>query len=114
MLHYVTGRPGCGKSEYLLGQMKTALDGAENLKKLMDLHTIGILPAGSVRAHNLQKLHEQTGAEWAHTSAFEPFFDNSSDHDSILFTPTKPAQQGEYPKANGEIVKGIVEKAKQL
>ena len=91
-----------------------AIDGAENLKKLIDLHTIGILPCGSVRAHNLQELHEKTGADWAHTSAFEPCFDNSSDHDSILFTPTKPAQQGEYPKANGEIVKNVVDIARKI
>ena len=96
------------------GKKKTAIDGAENLKKLIDLHTIGILPAGSVRAHNLQELYEKTGTDWAHTSAFEPCFDNSSDHDSILFTPTKPAQQGEYPKANGEIVKGIVDIARKI
>lgn len=35
MLHYVTGRPGCGKSEYLLGQMKTALDGGKEVLLLV-------------------------------------------------------------------------------
>ena len=28
MLHYLTGRPGSGKSEYLLTQLKSALDAA--------------------------------------------------------------------------------------
>ena len=96
------------------GKRKTAIDGAENLKKLIDLHTIGILPAGSVRAHNLRELREKTGADWAHTSAFAPHFDNSSDHESIFFTPIKPAAQGEYPQTDGETVKGIVEIAKTI
>ena len=96
------------------GKMKTALQGAENIKKLIDLHTIAILPCGSVRAHNLREIFEKTGTDWVHTSAFEPVFDTSANHETILFTPTKPAAQGEYPQANGETVKGIVDIAKQL
>ena len=96
------------------GKMKTALQGAENIKKLIDLRTINILPCGSVRAHNIAELHCKTGADWAHTSAFEPSFDISANHETILFTPLAPARQGEYPQTNGKIVKGIVDIAKQL
>lgn len=96
------------------GRKKTGLEGAENIKSLIDMNTISILPCGSVRSHNIAELHRRTGAEWVHTSAFTPCFDISANHETILFTPTAPAQQGEYPSANGEIVKNIVDVAKQL
>lgn len=96
------------------GKKKTALEGVENIKSLIELNTISILPCGSVRSHNIAELHRRTGAEWAHTSAFYPCFDTSANHDTILFTPTAPAQQGEYPQAKGEAVKEIVNVAKGL
>lgn len=96
------------------GKEKTALKGAENLKRLIALGGIDILPAGSVRAHNLKELHEKTGAEWAHSSAFLPAFDDSARHDEIFFTPQNAPKQGEYPKAQGDIVKEIVSYARLL
>ncbi|MBR5265735.1 MAG: hypothetical protein IKV63_03880, partial [Clostridia bacterium] len=96
------------------GKEKTALDGIENLRQLMELDGIDILPCGSVRVHNLKEIADKTGAKWVHTSAFEPCFDISANNESISFTPTKPAQQGEYPSANGEIVKNVVAIARKI
>ena len=96
------------------GKEKTAIDGIENLRKLMELGGIDILPCGSVRVHNLKEIADKTGAKWVHTSAFEPHFDTSANNEDISFTPTKPAQQGEYPSANGEIVKNVVAIARKI
>lgn len=96
------------------GKEKTALLGAENIKKLIDLGGIDILPCGSVRRHNLKELYEKTGAAWAHSSAFSPAFDNSADHDSILFTPLSAPKAGEYPLTQGDTVKELVSFALSL
>lgn len=93
------------------GKEKTALLGANNLKKLIDIGGIGILPAGSIRANNLCELAKKTGTDWVHTSAFQPYFDDSARHESIFFTPETAPKQGEYPKADGGIIKEIVELA---
>jgi len=87
------------------GKEKTALAGACNLKKLIDLGGIGILPAGSIRSHNIEELIRKTGTDWVHTSAFCPHFDDSAQHENIFFTPAQAPKQGEYPKADPEIIR---------
>lgn len=96
------------------GKEKTAEAGSANIKKMIDIGGIEILPAGNVRAHNLESLYKNTACNWVHTSAFESAVDSSANHESILFTGTKAPSQGEYSLANNEIVRNIVELAKKL
>lgn len=96
------------------GKEKTAEDGSANIKKMIDIGGIEILPAGNVRAYNLESLHKNTACDWVHTSAFEDVIDSSANHESILFTGTKAPMQGQYSLINSETVKNIVELAKKL
>jgi copper homeostasis protein len=96
------------------GKEKTAGVGSNNIKKMIDIGGIEILPAGNVRAHNLEALYKSTACEWVHTSAFEAVIDSSSYHESILFTGTKAPEQGEYSVTNSTTVRNIVELAKNL
>lgn len=91
------------------GKEKTAIEGAQNIKEMIALKDIEILPAGNVRAHNVEELWQKTGCEWVHTSAFESLMDASANHESILFTGTDAPKQGEYKKANSAIIRNIVD-----
>lgn len=96
------------------GKEKTAEAGHANIKKMIDIGGIEILPAGNVREYNLESLYKNTACKWVHTSAFETRIDSSANHESIMFTGIKAPNQGEYSLANNEIVRGIVELAKKL
>ena len=96
------------------GKEKTAEAGSDNIRKMIDIGGIEILPAGNVRAYNLEALYRTTGCDWVHTSAFEAAIDSSAEHESILFTGLKAPKQGEYSLANTETVRNIVELAKKL
>ena len=91
------------------GREKTALEGASIIKEMIDFKGIEILPAGSIRSHNLEELWQKTKCSWVHTSAFESLIDGSANHESILFTGLSAPKQGEYKKANSAIVKDIVD-----
>lgn len=91
------------------GREKTAIEGAANIKKMIECGGIEILPAGNIRAHNVEELCQITGCKWVHTSAFENFIDASGNHQNILFTGIDVPGQGEYKKANSDIVKKIVD-----
>ena len=96
------------------GKKKTAEEGMDNIKKMMDIGGIEILPAGNVRVYNLENLFKNTACEWVHTSAFEDVLDSSANHENILFTGTKAPMQGQYSRINSDTVKNIVELAKKL
>lgn len=96
------------------GKKTTALDGALNLKKLINLGGIEILPAGSIRKHNIEELHKKTNCRWVHTSAFENSYDNSGLNENIKFTNTILPMQGQYSQTNIEIVKEIVNLGRTL
>ncbi|QSX05374.1 copper homeostasis protein CutC [Sedimentibacter sp. zth1] len=91
------------------GKEKTALEGSNNIKKIIEIGGIEILPAGNIRIHNIKELHDKINCTWVHTSAFEKSIDYSANHDSIHFTSTTLPLQGEYKKANSKIIKEIVE-----
>ena len=91
------------------GREKTAIEGVHNIKEMIDHRGIEILPAGNIRAHNVEELWLKTGCSWVHTSAFEKLIDNSANHERILFTGTDAPQQGEYKKANSDIIRNIVD-----
>ena len=91
------------------GREKTAIEGAHNIKEMIAHRGIEILPAGNIRAHNVEELWLKTGCSWVHTSAFEKLIDNSANHERILFTGTDAPQQGEYKKANSDIIRNIVD-----
>lgn len=96
------------------GKEKTAEDGSANIKKMIDIGGIEILPAGNVRAYNLESLYNNTACDWVHTSAFEDVIDSSANHESILFTGIKAPMQGQYSLINSETVRNIVELAKKI
>lgn len=96
------------------GKEKTAEDGSDNIKKMIDIGGIEILPAGNVRVYNLESLYKNTSCDWVHTSAFEAVIDLSANHENILFTGIKAPSQGEYSLVNSEIVRNIVELAEKL
>lgn len=96
------------------GKKETALEGALNLKKLIDLGGIEILPAGSIRMHNLEKIHKTTNCKWIHTSAFESLYDKSGLSETIKFTNTILPKQGQYNNINIETVKDIVNLGRNL
>ena len=91
------------------GREETAIKGAQTLKEMIELSEIEILPAGNIRAHNVEELWRKTGCSWVHTSAFENLIDSSANHESILFTSTSAPKQGEYKKSNSAIVRDIVD-----
>ena len=76
---------------------------------MIDIGGIQILPAGSIRVHNLEALWQETGCDYVHTSAFESHIDPSAIHDNIFFTGVAAPKQGEYSLANSDIIKTIVE-----
>ncbi len=96
------------------GKEKTAELGSANIKKMIDIGGIEILPAGNVRVYNLEALFNNTGCDWVHTSAFESVIDSSAKHESILFTGLKAPNQGEYSLTNSNTVRNIVELAKKI
>lgn len=96
------------------GKEKTAELGSANIKKMIEMGGIEILPAGSIRAHNLEALYMNTSCNWVHTSAFEDILDLSANHESIFFTGTKEPMQGQYSLTNSDTVRTIVELAKKL
>lgn len=96
------------------GKRKTAKDGADNIKKLIELDRIDILPAGNIRIHNLEELHNKTNCTWVHTSAFEKQIDNSAFNEKILFTDNVLPKQGEYKRVNSKIVSDIVKYGRML
>ena len=96
------------------GREKTALEGADNIKKMIDIGGIQILPAGSIRIHNLNDLWQKTGCTYIHTSAFESHIDPSAIHKNIFFTGLTAPRQGEYSLANSDIVKNIVQFGRNL
>lgn len=111
----VNGLKELGISRILTaGKGKTAEAGSANIKKMIDIGGIEILPAGSIRVHNLEELHRRTACDWVHTSAFETVLDSSANNDSILFTGIKAPAQGEFSFVNSNTVKNIVELAKKL
>lgn len=91
------------------GREKTAIEGSKNLKRMIDIGGIQILPAGSIRVHNLESLWQETGCDYVHTSAFESHIDPSAIHDNIFFTGITAPKQGEYSLASSDIIKTIVE-----
>lgn len=96
------------------GRGITAVDGAENIKKMIDMNLLEILPAGSIRIHNAEELHEKTGCDFVHTSAFESMSDKSALNDIIKFTSVKLPEQDVYSKVNTDTVKNIVRLAHSI
>ena len=96
------------------GKSKNALEGAENIKKMIDLNLLEILPAGSIRIHNIDELQSKTGCNFVHTSAFETLSDKSALNDKINFTSVKLPAQEDYSSVNQVIVENIVAKAHSM
>ena len=96
------------------GKEKNALVGAENLKKMIDMQLLEILPAGSIRIHNIEELQNKTGCDFVHTSAFETLSDKSALNDKINFTSTNLPKQEDYSSVNQVIVENIVNKAHSM
>ncbi len=96
------------------GKNKNALEGAENLKKMIDMNLLEILPAGSIRIHNIEELKAKTGCDFVHTSAFETLSDISALNDKIDFTSTNLPKQEDYSAVNQKIVENIVNKAHNM
>lgn len=92
------------------GREKTALEGAENIKKLIAQADgkIEIMPGGGVRAENIRRLITQTGCNMAHTSALESAFDLSANNSAVSFTGNSAPAQGEYKLASEKIIAKFV------
>lgn len=53
------------------GGAATALEGAEELKRLRQTAQIDVLPGGGIKPHNWRAVAEATGADWVHMSLFK-------------------------------------------
>ena len=96
------------------GRGKNAVDGAENIKKMIDMNLLEILPAGSVRIHNIEELKQKSGCDYVHTSAFETMSDKSAINEIIKFTSEKLPSQDAYSLVNKNTVSDIVKLAHNI
>lgn len=97
------------------GKERTALLGAYNIKAMIEYARgrIEILPAGNIRAHNIQEILALTGAKQVHTSAFTDKIDATAlQNPDILFTGVIAPKQGEYREICSQIVAGVVSASK--
>lgn len=96
------------------GGKKTALLGADNIKKLIEIGGIEIMAGGSVRNGNIEELYNKTGCTWVHTSGFESRFDLSMRSEEIFFTGKTAPEQGEYSLVNHKIIEEITQTGRKL
>ena len=94
------------------GQQKTAPEGTELIRKLID-HAgdrIEILPGSGLRAHNIRAFVEQTKVTQVHFSAFDQRIDSSMQHrPHITFSGTNPPPEDRYDLIDCNIVQSICE-----
>jgi copper homeostasis protein len=92
------------------GQQKTAPEGIELIRKLIDYagDRIEILPGSGLRAHNIWAFVEQTKVTQVHFSAFDQRIDSSMQYrPHITFSGAVPPPEDRYDLVDHNVVQSI-------
>ena len=98
------------------GQRKTALDGSERLRELVERAggRIEILPGGGVRPHNVRQIVETTHCTQVHLTAFSARCDASTSTSPISFGALPGAPSSSYECVDQEAVQRMRETLDEL
>jgi copper homeostasis protein len=93
------------------GQQKTACDGRELIRKLIDrAHgRIEVLPGAGVRAHNVERLIHATGCTQIHLTAFTAQVDPSTAASPLYFGSVPGSPSSSYERVDRETVRRMKE-----
>ena len=92
------------------GQQKTVPEGADLIRQLIDHadNRIEIIPGGGIRAHNIRRIIQQTGARQVHLSAFEQRIDPSTQtRPQITFGGSLHPPEDRYDMINHNAIKSM-------
>jgi copper homeostasis protein len=93
------------------GQQKTALEGSDLIRKLIDCARgrIEVLPGAGVRAHNVEQLLHATGCRQVHLTAFTAQVDASAVTTRFNFGSVPGSPSSAYEQVDRETVQRIRE-----
>jgi len=93
------------------GQQKTAVEGSEPIRKLIDQARgrIEVLPGGGVRAHNVLRLVDTTHCTQVHMTAFSARTDPSTSISPLTFGSVPGSPSSSYEHVDRETVRQMRE-----
>ena len=93
------------------GQKKTALEGSDLIRSLIDLARgrIEVLPGSGIRAHNVRELVEATGCTQVHMTALSAQVDPSTATSPLNFGGIPGSPSSPYESVDREIVRHVKE-----
>ena len=93
------------------GQQKTAVEGSELIRKLIDQarRRIEVLAGGGVRVHNVRRLVESTRCSQVHLTAFSAWTDPSASISPLTFGSISGSPSSSYEHVDRETVRQMRE-----
>jgi copper homeostasis protein len=93
------------------GQQKTALEGSELIRRLVDRADgrIEVLPGSGIRAHNVERLIHATGCRQVHLTAFTGQVDPSTAASPLNFGSVPGSPSSSYEQVDRETVQRMKE-----